>query len=86
MATEFYPKHLAQEEFLKLTDKENQTERILKLLGDGGWHTGLEFTRLQQPILSYTRRITELRRAGHVIRKERRDGLWKYCLVSGDAT
>lgn len=62
-------------------EKASQCRRVLELLADGNWHSGLEFTRLPRPILSYTRRITDLRRMGHNIRKERRDGLWKYFWV-----
>ena len=57
-----------------------QCDRILWLLGDGNWHTGLEFTRLSRPILSDTRRIFELRREGHEIVRERINGLWRYRL------
>ena len=62
-------------------EKASQCRRVLELLADGRWHTGLEFTRLPRPILSYTRRIHELRKDGHDIRRERRDGLWKYFWV-----
>jgi Helix-turn-helix domain len=63
-----------------MTTKKSQCERILWVLGDGNWHTGLEFTRLSSPILSYTRRIFELRRDGHNIIRERINGLWRYKL------
>jgi hypothetical protein len=63
-----------------MTNKKSQCERILWVLGDGNWHTGLEFTRLSSPILSYTRRIFELRRDGHSIIRERINGLWRYKL------
>ena len=58
-----------------------QCERILGILKDGFWHSGLEFVTLSRPILSYTRRIHELRE-DYVIERERRGGVWKYRLVS----
>ena len=63
-----------------MSDRKTQAGRILWLLGDGNWHTGLEFTRLAHPILSYTRRICELRQAGHNITKRYIGGLWRYKL------
>ena len=47
--------------------KVTQQDRILGLLKDGCYHSGLEFTRLTRPVLSYTKRISELRRLGHNI-------------------
>ena len=64
-----------------MNERINQTQRVLCYLQDGEWHTGLEFTRFTHPIMSYTRRIFELRQAGYVIIRERRDGLWKYRLA-----
>ena len=64
-----------------MLDKINQTDRILGILSDGFFHSALEFTQLNRPILSWTRRIFELRKRGHVIEKERRNGIWKYRLV-----
>ena len=57
----------------------NQVDRILIVLMDGEWHTGLEFTQLQRPILSYTRRIFELRKK-YDIEIERKNGHWAYRL------
>jgi len=61
-------------------DKIGQADRILGILQDGKWHTGLQFVRLARPILCYTKRISELRREGWDIQIERREGLWRYQL------
>ena len=50
-------------------DKKKQSDRILELLSCGYWITLPEIMALH--IASHTRRIHELRKAGHVI--ERRD-------------
>lgn len=63
-------------------NKINQADRILGILSDGFWHSALEFTQLSRPILSWTRRIFELRQRGHVIERERRNNIWKYRLLS----
>jgi hypothetical protein len=60
----------------------NQASRVLDILQDGEWHSALDFAQLSRPILSWTRRIFELRQAGHVIERERRNGIWKYKLLS----
>jgi len=45
-----------------------QAERVLAILFDGDWHTGLELALGNgAPILSHTRRVHELRKAGHEI-------------------
>jgi len=76
------PRTEASREATSLEHKRiTQSERILGILMDGFWHSGLEFTRLGRPILSYTRRIFELRQMGHIILLERKDGLLKYRLV-----
>ena len=69
-------------EAIEVQRRITQANRILGILSDGFWHSGLEFVQLSRPILSYTRRIHELReREGYVIEKERRNGIWKYRLV-----
>ena len=60
--------------------RKSQADRVLDILTDGFAHSGLEFTQLSRPILSYTRRIFELRQRGHIIEKVRRGKLWKYVL------
>jgi len=59
-----------------------QQDRVLRILEVGGWWTGLDFVQLKRPILSYTKIISELRRQGYPIERERRGGVWKYRLVS----
>jgi len=63
--------------------RKTQNERLLNLLCDGQWHSGLEFVNMQPPILSYTRRIHELReREGFIIEGEKHQHYWRYRLVT----
>jgi len=62
--------------------KASQAQRVLGILRDGFWHSGLDFVQLSRPILSYTKIIAILRHEeGFPIEKERRNGIWKYRLV-----
>ena len=57
-----------------------QAERVRHVLR-WGWTSGLRFTQLEQPILCYTKRISELRAAGHNIEKRwNHKGFWEYRL------
>ena len=63
-----------------------QAERVLAWLRfrseNGMWVSGLEFTNLARPVLSYTKRISELRRLGHAIEKRRNPkGYYEYRLI-----
>lgn len=49
-------------------DRVTQSDRILGyLMARNDWVSSLTFVQLKRPILSYTRRIHELRKAGHNI-------------------
>lgn len=51
-------------------DRVTQCDRILGYLLDYEWHSSLEFVRMARPILSYTRRIHELRKHHSIEGKE----------------
>ena len=63
--------------------KITQADRILGILQDGEWHSSLTFARLDRPILSWTRRIFELRQRGHVIAGRDVGNIHFYRLVEG---
>jgi len=61
--------------------KLTQTDLLLNLLSDGGWHGYREIIDLY--IGNHTGRISDLRRKGHSIvgRKPKNSNAWEYQLV-----
>jgi len=58
-----------------------QAERLIKYLEDGRWISGLDIVD-DLAILSYTRRLTDLRRKGFIIEKRYNiRGYYQYRLV-----
>jgi hypothetical protein len=58
---------------------------MLELLGDGGWHSTLEFIEPPLRILKPASRAHDLRRQGFAIEVRRRGGrstIWEYRLAS----
>jgi len=65
------------------TKRMTQAERVLGQFKywKNYWLSGLHFTRLGRPILCYTKRLSELRAAGHNIEKRwNHKGYWEYRL------
>lgn len=59
-------------------------DRILAVLQDGRWHSGLEFVNGDHNFycLSYSQRVGELRREGHSITAHHTGGVASYRLDS----
>jgi len=57
-----------------------QAERTFRWMRHGGWWSGIQFVKNLR-ILCYTKRISELRAAGHNIEKRwNHKGFWEYRL------